>query len=329
MLAESASASPTVTSAIRQASRTTGANFGYLLATARVESNFNPNATGKTSSAKGLYQFIEQTWLATLKEQGPALGYGQYAAAIDRTPSGQYEVSNPKLQNAVMALRSDPVANATMAGAFTKANAETLQGALGRPATEGELYLAHFLGPAGATRLIGMAADSPKARAAEAFPAAARANPSIFYDKRGQMRSASEVYGTLVGRYDVARGPLKAPAPVAAPVLASTQRTAVVPDTARLNETYAAAAKAPAVPVDTGPVFHGLFRTSVGREAVAPAVSALWTSANAPSPASLSPAVAQVPEDAAPAAIGRKQPRGYDQSPSQAPNMRGMFRRGF
>src|SRR6185369_3529777 len=84
-----------VTGAIRQAARMTGTDFRYLLATAQVESNLNPNAQAGTSSAKGLFQFTEQTWLATLKEQGTPLGYGPYANAIARQPSGEYAISDP------------------------------------------------------------------------------------------------------------------------------------------------------------------------------------------------------------------------------------------
>src|SRR6267142_7074276 len=72
------SAGSTVIGAIRNAARATGAGFQYLLATAQVESGLNPTATVSSSSAKGLFQFIEQTWLTTLKEAGPALGYGRY-----------------------------------------------------------------------------------------------------------------------------------------------------------------------------------------------------------------------------------------------------------
>ena len=140
------SQSATVTGAIRQAARMTGADFKYLLATAQVESNLNPNAQASTSSARGLFQFIEQTWLTTLKEQGAALGYGPYANAIARQPSGDYAVSDPRMADAIMNLRSDPTANALMAGAFTKANAGKLAARLGRDPTEGELYIAHFLG---------------------------------------------------------------------------------------------------------------------------------------------------------------------------------------
>ena len=60
-----ASAAPQITGAIRQAAQSTGISFEYLLTTAKIESNFNPSAQASTSSAKGLYQFIDQTWLGT------------------------------------------------------------------------------------------------------------------------------------------------------------------------------------------------------------------------------------------------------------------------
>jgi hypothetical protein len=186
--------SPAVSGAIKQAAKQTGANFQYLLATAQVESNYNPNAQGATSSAKGLFQFIEQTWLATMKEAGPAHGYGKYSDAIGRTPDGQYVVTDPKLASRIMNLRADPTANSVMAGAFTKNNAAKLGERLGRNPTEGELYIAHFLGPVGASRMIGMAESRPNARAADVFPTAAQSNPTIFYDRQGRGRSVSDVY---------------------------------------------------------------------------------------------------------------------------------------
>src|SRR5689334_19512162 len=70
-----------VTTAIRDAAQATGTSFDYLLATARVESGLDAGAGASTSSARGLFQFIEQTWLSTLKTVGSALGYGQYASA--------------------------------------------------------------------------------------------------------------------------------------------------------------------------------------------------------------------------------------------------------
>jgi hypothetical protein len=258
-----------VNDAIRKAARATGTSFDYLLATAKVESNLNPNAAAKTSSARGLFQFIDQTWLSTVKQAGPALGYGRYADAITLSPSGRYEVSDPAARSAVMALRNDPAANAAMAGAFTARNAAKLTGKLGRGATDGELYIAHFLGPAGAARLIALAAERPDASAAAAFPKAAAANPSIFYNRDGSARSAAQVYGVLVGRFEVARTGA-APAAVAAAPLqpAAPMATASVDPTL-----FAPAADVPA----TAPVFHGLFRAEANRGPVSQFIRDLWT----------------------------------------------------
>src|SRR5690349_9392966 len=150
-----------VIGAIRNAARQTGADFQYLLATAQVESGLNPTASVSSSSAKGLFQFIDQTWLTTLKESGPAVGYGRYADAIVQTPSGHYTVPDPAMRQQIMALRDDPAANAAMAGAFTQQNAAVLRQRIGRTPSEGDLYVAHFLGAGGASQLINLANQSP------------------------------------------------------------------------------------------------------------------------------------------------------------------------
>jgi len=201
------SASAAVTGAIQQASQATGASFNYLLATAQVESGLNPQAGASTSSARGLFQFIETTWLATIKQAGAALGLGRYADAITQTASGNYEVRDAGMRSEILKLRNDPSANALMAGAFTKGNASALSERFGRAPSEGELYIAHFLGAGGAARLISLAGSNPNARAADYFPNAAQANPSIFYDRStGAARSLAQVRDILTARYDVARG---------------------------------------------------------------------------------------------------------------------------
>jgi len=199
------SAGTTVTGAIRQAAQATGTSFQYLLATAQVESGLNPRAGAATSSARGLFQFIDQTWLATMKQSGAALGYGQYAAAITKTASGHYQVPDPAMRSEILRLRNDPTANAIMAGAFTQSNAAVLSAKLGRSPSEGELYIAHFMGAGGAARLISSAAADPNASAASYFPIAAHANTSIFYDRStGQPRTLAQVRNILTARYDVA-----------------------------------------------------------------------------------------------------------------------------
>jgi hypothetical protein len=195
-----------VAGAIKQAADATGTSFEYLLATAKMESDFNPSAGASTSSAHGLYQFIAQTWFGTVKEAGGQLGYGQYADAITKTSSGDYAVSDPAARQAILKLRDDPTAASTMAAALTQSNSFKLTGEIGRRPTDGELYMAHFLGVGGAAKLISSAEDSPQASAARMFPDAAAANPSIFYDRQGSARSVSEVYGLLNARYAGAAG---------------------------------------------------------------------------------------------------------------------------
>ncbi len=295
-----------IAGAIRDAAQSTGASFEYLLTTAQIESNLNPAAQATTSSAKGLYQFIEQTWLATLKQAGPALGLGNYSAAIVQGADGRYGVPDPVARAAVMRLRSDPSVSAKVAGVFTRGNEARLAAALGRGPSQGELYIAHFLGPDGASRLIGAATSQPQASAAAMFPAAAAANRSIFYDRAGNSRSAAAVYAKLTGRYEVAhalaftqhaqqamaradvpRPPLPIPAP---PIPPARIPTPPVADTAGVTEAFAQARKP--VPVQTQrpvqesrPLFQAMF-TDVPRHGVSQAVNTLWASGKrAPQPA--------------------------------------------
>src|SRR5436190_6692466 len=193
-----------IAGAIKQAANTTGISFEYLLATAKMESNFNPKAAASTSSARGLYQFIDQTWLGTVKEAGAQLGYGKYADAISKSPSGGYSVRDPAARSAIMKLRDDPDAASSMAAVLTQSNSFRLTGKIGRRPTDGELYMAHFMGVGGAARLISNAEDNPNASAAQMFPNAAAANQSIFYDRSGQARSVSQVYSVLNTRYAAA-----------------------------------------------------------------------------------------------------------------------------
>jgi muramidase (phage lysozyme) len=194
-----------ITGAISQAARSTGISFEYLVTTAQIESRLDPKAKAPTSTASGLYQFIDQTWLATLKKAGPALGLGQYADAIGKTEHGRYAVTDPDMRPEIMRLRHDPRASALMAGAFTRANETRLESRIGRQPTEGELYIAHFLGSGGAGKLISAAANQPHADAVDMFPRAARANRSVFYDRQGESRSVAGVYQELNRRYQMAR----------------------------------------------------------------------------------------------------------------------------
>lgn len=172
-----------VVASITRAAQATGVDFTYLLKTAQRESALNPRAKAQTSSAAGLFQFIDQTWLATVKAHGRKHGYGAYANEIVRGKNGQYFVPDAQARQQVMGLKLNSDAASVMAAEMTAEHAAYLKGRIGRTPNAGELYAAHFLGPAGAANLIRTADSQPNASAVALFPAAAGANRSIFYSQ--------------------------------------------------------------------------------------------------------------------------------------------------
>jgi len=185
-----------VGAAIERASQATGVDFGFLMRTARRESGFNPGAQAGTSSAAGLFQFVEQTWLGALKKHGAKHGYSAFAELIQSAGDGRFSVAGGDARKAVMALRLDPKASSLMAGELASENAAYLRGRVGREPTSGELYIAHFLGPKSSADLIDARQWRPGASAAALFPDAAAANPSIFYPG-GKAATVADLYTNL------------------------------------------------------------------------------------------------------------------------------------
>ena len=280
-----------VAGSIKQAANATGTSFEYLLATAKMESDFNPSAGASTSSAHGLYQFIDQTWLGTVKEAGSQLGYGQYADAITKSPSGNYSVSDPSARQAILKLRDDPTAASAMAAALTQSNSFRLTGKIGRRPTDGELYMAHFMGVGAAAKLISNAEDHPQASAARMFPNAAAANHSIFYDRSGSARSVSEVYSVLNARYAGAAGSATTRGALAlyGDTPANTAVASAKPTPAIDNAAYLAsfpdvrtatpvtvASSASKSTSSSDPIFRSLFQVDDHTPTVSPTVRELW-----------------------------------------------------
>jgi hypothetical protein len=283
-----------IAGAIKQAASTTGTSFEYLLATAKMESNFNPTASASTSSARGLFQFIDQTWLGTVKEAGAQLGYGNYADAISKSSSGSYSVRDPAARSAILKLRDDPAASSAMAGVLTQSNSFRLTGKIGRRPTDGELYMAHFMGVGGAAKLIGNAEDNPQTSGARLFPNAAAANRSIFYERGGRARSVSEVYSVLTQRYaSAANSPATRTAMASAGVTPASKVAAAAAATPIDNAAYlssfpdaravtpgAASSQATIATASLQqpgrPVFRSLFQAGERAQPVSPAVQELW-----------------------------------------------------
>lgn len=257
-----------VVSAIQAAAQKTGAGFDYLLRTARRESSLQPTAQASTSSARGLYQFIDSTWLTMVRDEGRNLGLGSYAEKIGRDASGRPTVADPAARQQILALRDDPSVAALMAGAFTNRNAAELRSATGRDPTEGELYMAHFLGSGGAARLINSNQSNPQASAALLFPDAAGANRRIFFDQ-GRPRTVAEVYQVLAsGQSTTVAG--------ASPAAATTGQTTLAAATSAQEQASSWSA-VPRINADPSRPFHSMFSGS-GVGPINAFVAATWTS---------------------------------------------------
>lgn len=190
-----------VTRAVAQASDATGVDFDYLMQTAQRESGLESTAKARTSSASGLFQFIDQTWLDTVKRNGAEFGLGDYADAIQTRPDGRHFVSDPAMKQEILAERFNPSSAALMAGALTRGAETRMEATLDREVSGGELYMSHFLGTSGAIDFIQATEVAPGRQAADLFPKAAAANKPIFYDDTGRPRSMREVYRNLIAKH--------------------------------------------------------------------------------------------------------------------------------
>lgn len=253
-----------VRAAIARAAGATGVDFSYLAAQARLESGLNPAARNGASSATGLYQFTNSTWLQTLQKHGDMLGLGNTGAAM----------ADPAQRMALLGLRGDPHASAMMAASLASDNADALTGVLGRAPDASELYVAHFLGADGAAKFLSALGTNPDQPAAGLLPKAASANRSIFYDDGGNPRSVAAVMGLIRGRME---GALAAEGISADAIMAGGMAGAMAYDGMggdgmawAASTAPAATASAPAAPQTGGP----LAREFNAMQAAAPAASA-------------------------------------------------------
>ncbi|MFP4518432.1 MAG: hypothetical protein ACLFQ5_03160 [Oceanicaulis sp.] len=245
---------------IADAAQRTGADFDYLMRTAARESSFDASAKARTSSAAGLFQFIEQTWLAMLHRHGDRHGYGEFAAAIEQDGRGRFTIADPAMKARVLDLRFEPEAASVMAGELAAENAGHLRAAIGREPSSGELYAAHFLGAGGAARLIEAVKTDPAASAESLFPEAAAANRAVFRPDGRPIR-ASELLAALSGE----RAPVHAPA--------TAERTGIArPDAEPAQREYRSGVS-------------GYAAFGAGAGVLSPALVELLASLDAPAPA--------------------------------------------
>lgn len=169
-----------IEAAIERGAEVTGVSPDYLRRTAIAESGLRSAISAEASSAQGLYQFLEGTWLATVHRYGSGLGLSRAVSAIEIDASGHARVTDPNARADILALRTDPLISTALAGMLTRENAARLAASGLGAVDDGSLYAAHVLGARGAAILYGRLLHRPQDRAARSFAAAAYSNPALF-----------------------------------------------------------------------------------------------------------------------------------------------------
>jgi len=187
-----------------QAGERTGVEPAFLLAVANLESGMDVNARPKQGgfSARGLFQFIDTTWMRMVKEHGAQHGLEHLAGAIkvDQRRAAVV-VPNRQLRKDVLALRKDVEVSTLLTAATFASYKDKIRAALGREAKKTEIYMLHFLGEVAGLAFVKAASETPGAIPGSRFSAAVRANQRIFMDQ-GRRLSYGQVMKKLKGKLD-------------------------------------------------------------------------------------------------------------------------------
>ena len=197
-----------VLAAIRLASRRTGVDFSFLMELAGAESDFDPAARAPRSSATGLFQFRDHTWLEVIRTFGGRYGLADHAAGLEPAGNGdhgQTPIVRDPLQLEVLALRLNPRLSSLMMAESIRRNLQMLSDRTGREPGRTELYLAHFLGPDGALTFLEKLVEAPDTIAAELFPQQAGDYPGVFQIHRQQPRTVGEIYQRFESKFNTGR----------------------------------------------------------------------------------------------------------------------------
>lgn len=187
--------------AMQLAAKRTDVSLTYLVNTAHLEANLDPSVKSRTSSATGLFQFIDQTWLKTLHTYGARYGWAGYQNEISCENSGYCSIKAAEQRPQILDLRYDAMTSTFLAAELARENRAFLVTALGAPVTDAQLYMAHLLGANGAVRLMTAAKTSPAVTAQMLFPMAASANRSLFYGPGGKALTVQQFYDKLEQRW--------------------------------------------------------------------------------------------------------------------------------
>jgi predicted nucleic acid-binding Zn-ribbon protein len=198
-----------VLAAIRLGSMHTEVDFSFLMELAAAESSFNPLSRARTSTAAGLYQFKDTTWLESVRKYGDKYGIGMYASQVEEVVDSKGKarpvIHDPAVLRHVLKLRHNPRIAALLAAEYVKKNMQRLLYSLDRKPGRTELYLTHFLGASGAISFLKAFYEDPDRIAHDIFPSAASRNKSIFRKRDSKPRTLAEIYEIFSRKFNTSR----------------------------------------------------------------------------------------------------------------------------
>lgn len=219
--------------AIRMAAQKNNTDFGYMMELASAESGFSHDIKASTSSATGLYQFIESTWHTMIASYGGkyALGdlSGQVTIYMDDYGRQQARMANPFIRQQTLELRKHPALSSLFGTDFQNENLAKQQCYVDGGISRTDRYLAHFLGAHDSIYFINQMRQQPDKSSVATFPEAAEYNEPVFYDMKGKKtyreRSLSEVFSFFDKKFN--RGVFENGADVQATFAAASVKSAV------------------------------------------------------------------------------------------------------
>lgn len=159
---------------ILAAAKAAGVNPKLLASIIGMESGFKPNSLNKTTNAAGLGNFLPRTWKYVTEKYGAKYGITPNTSVFDAR------------------------ANALMTAEYIRENNAIIKAGIGRDMSSIDAYMAHFLGGAGLKNFL---TSSKASIGAEVAPAAASANPAIFF-QNAKTRTGARTVGEVISLFE-------------------------------------------------------------------------------------------------------------------------------
>lgn len=199
---------PGMINALYYASQETGTSFELLVIKAMLESDLGKHTIAANSSARGVFQYIDATWLALIKHHGEEIGYKPYADALEINQiTRKYEVhgASPLSLTNILDLRDNPRIAALIKAYQILDEEQTLQSFKnGQDVHITDHYIVHMMGLSLARIFYKLqqseSAIIPANLTNQMFEKAIASNKYFFYGDDGNGLNATQIYSKFEER---------------------------------------------------------------------------------------------------------------------------------